>query len=107
MTPSTEGRYNSLGAITLEVGAGRALNAELKNLLVESGFDSEFKWSDFSSAKHRFAPEKMIDFVLRSLRQLRIAACVLMIRESELISGSTNRNTRRIELPSGQDLSRP
>jgi hypothetical protein len=66
------GRYNSLSVVTLEIDEGRALSVELRKLIADAGLNSEFKWSDLSSATHRRVAEQMIDFTLRKINQLRI-----------------------------------
>ena len=68
----SQGRYNSLGLVTLAVANHRAFHDEITALLKESSISSEFKWARLTNAKYRFAAEKMMDFALRNASKLRI-----------------------------------
>ena len=78
----SEGRYNSLCVVTLGAVEFEPLNSELEKLLSDSGIKSEFKWSKLGGAQYRFAAEKMIDFVLRNIDQLRLDVLIWDINDS-------------------------
>lgn len=69
----THGQYRGVGMVSLAATQYEQFNEELTKLLIGCGLE-EFKWSDLSSAKHRFAALKMIEWTFPKLldRLLRI-----------------------------------
>jgi hypothetical protein len=66
------GRYNSLGLVTASAESIPALSLGIAAILRSSGVESEFKWNKLSSAKYKFTAEKMIDFTLLHIQELRV-----------------------------------
>jgi len=77
-----EGRYNSLGLITMENNIGKKLHEEVRDLLKSSSVDSEFKWAKLTNAKYRFAAKKMIDLVFRNKDKLRVDVLIWDIEDA-------------------------
>jgi hypothetical protein len=67
-----QGRFSSLSLVSLEMTMGKTLRSELAKLLTVSGFGSEFKWAEFSDARHRFAADKMLNFTLGNMQHLSV-----------------------------------
>lgn len=73
----THGRYRGVGMVSLAEADHASLDAELANIL--TGCDlKEFKWKDLSSARHRFAALKMIEWTFPKLVQHTIRIDVLL-----------------------------
>jgi len=77
-----DGRYNSLGVVTLELAKYDNLISELNKLLSESGFKHEFKWTKVRNAKGKFAAEKINMFIFNHLKDLRIDILVWDMKDS-------------------------
>jgi hypothetical protein len=60
------GRYRGIGMVTLCSENHIVFDTELKTCLRDSGL-VEFKWSDLSSAQHRFAALKLVDWCFEKL----------------------------------------
>ena len=73
----THGRYRGVGMVSLAAADHTALDAELSGILTGCGL-REFKWKDLSSAQHRFAALKMIEWAFPKLRQHMIRIDVLV-----------------------------
>lgn len=59
-----QGRFRSLGMVSLRMNDLECLEAELDSLLSNSDVN-EFKWNKVKNAKYRIAAEKMCDFAVR------------------------------------------
>lgn len=73
-----DGRYNSLGLITFPLKYEEGFCNELKTLFVDSGINSEFKWQDVRSVRHRFATEKLQTFLFKHLNKMRVDILICM-----------------------------
>jgi hypothetical protein len=65
------GRYRGLAVVTLRLADARALSADLRRLLDESGV-KEFKWADLRTARLRFAADKLLTWTLEQACQRRL-----------------------------------
>lgn len=72
-----KGRFRSLGLVTCPFSFLKELEAELRNLLEESGV-SEFKWKELDGAKERFAAVKMCQFAVEHACSGRLRVDVLI-----------------------------
>jgi hypothetical protein len=59
------GRYRGIALISLNASDLSGLSEELNQIITQSNI-SEFKWVDLTSARHRFAAQKMFDFSIQS-----------------------------------------
>jgi len=93
-----DGRYNSLGLITLTFSKYNYLILELQKLFSESGIKSEFKWEKVRTAKYGFAAEKINKFIFKYLNDLRIDVLVWDMQDSRHkdISIDKNENVGRM-----------
>ena len=66
-----QNRYRSIGLVTAPTDLAYAAGKRVATALVESGV-REFAWKDLTTAKRRFAAEKIVDHVveLASLGQI-------------------------------------
>lgn len=64
-------RYESLSLVTMGRDKAEPISEEIRRLLQESDV-SEFKWNKVSSAKYRFAAEKIISTVFSALADIRV-----------------------------------
>lgn len=71
------GRFRSLSLVSCATSSLSQLNAELSELLRESGV-SEFKWKNLGSARERFAAQKMCEFAIRHASEGRLRVDVLI-----------------------------
>ncbi|MBD3331002.1 hypothetical protein GF354_05775 [Candidatus Peregrinibacteria bacterium] len=67
-----DGRYNSLALVSIETTNYSEIIDLLTNLYSNSGITIEFKWQKLRDAKHRFAAEKLVDFVFQNSDKIRI-----------------------------------
>jgi len=77
-----DGRYNSLGLITLKFSQYNDLILELQKLFSESGIKSEFKWEKVRTARDGFAAKKINDFVFKHLDDLRVDVLIWDMQDS-------------------------
>jgi len=77
-----DGRYNSLGLITLKFSKYNNLILELQKLFSESGIKSEFKWEKVRTAKYGFAAQKINDFIFKYLDDLRVDVLIWDMQDS-------------------------
>lgn len=66
-----DGRYRSIGLITVRSDDAPALVEELLTLLRDSSI-TEFKWENLRGARERFAAKKMLDFTVRNAHAKRL-----------------------------------
>lgn len=94
-----DGRYNSLGLVTLELSQYGNLVLELQRLFSGSGIKSEFKWEKVRTARDRFAAEKINNFVFKHLNDLRIDVLVWDMqdpRHRDILNIDDNENLGRM-----------
>lgn len=77
-----DGRYNSLGLVTFPFEYEKSLRNELEILFVSAGINSEFKWHDVSSARHRFAAEGLQTFIFNHLDKIRVDVLVWDMKDT-------------------------
>jgi len=77
-----DGRYNSLGIITLKCSQYNNLILELQKLFSGSGIKNEFKWEKVRTARDGFAANKINDFVFKHLNDLRIDVIIWDMQDS-------------------------
>lgn len=61
------GRYRGIALISLNASDLSVLSEELKQIITQSNI-SGFKWVDLTSARHRFAAKKMLDFSIQKVK---------------------------------------
>lgn len=64
--------YNSYAIISMKTEDYQKILEEIKNIILESGILSEYKWEKVKSAKYKFASEKIIDFVFKHQNKIKI-----------------------------------
>ena len=76
-------RYRSLAAISCSSENSKLFSEEVQQILVSSGVN-EFKWKNLSSAKMRFAAEKLILWIINnlSLQMLRVDIVIWDMEDS-------------------------
>ena len=77
-----DGRYNSLGLITLPFIRHKELRTEFGSLLFDSGIKNEFKWQNVYSARYKFAVENLYEFIFSYLDELRIDVLIWDMEDS-------------------------
>jgi hypothetical protein len=77
-----DGRYNSLGLVTLDFSKYDDLTLGLQKLFYSSSIESEFKWEKVRTKKYRFAAQKINDFVSKHLNDLRIDVLIWDMQDS-------------------------
>ena len=77
-----DGRYNSLGLITLAFSKYNYIKPELEKLFSDSNIKSEFKWQKVRNAKYKFAAEKINKLIFKYLDDLRIDVLVWDMQDS-------------------------
>jgi len=94
-----DGRYNSLGLITLKFSQYNNLILELQKLFSDSGIKSEFKWEKVRNKKYKFAADKINDFIFKHLNDLRIDVLIWDMQDSrhkDISSIDDNENLGRM-----------
>jgi len=71
-----KGRYRGVGTVSLATANHEAFDKELAVVLRDCGL-REFKWTDLSSAQHRFAALKIVDWVFPKLLERSVRIDVL------------------------------
>ncbi|MEO8065528.1 MAG: DUF3800 domain-containing protein [Candidatus Doudnabacteria bacterium] len=77
-----QGRFNSLAVLTVNRDHIKRLNAGLLEIYKNSDVGKEFKWGKLSSAKYRFAAEKILDFIFLNRDKLRIDVIIWDLLDS-------------------------
>jgi hypothetical protein len=77
-----DGRYNSLGLITLAFSKYNYIKPELEKLFFDSGIKNEFKWEKIRNAKYRFAAEKINKLIFKYIDDLRIDVLIWDMQDS-------------------------
>lgn len=77
-----DGRYNSLGLVTLGFLKYKEIKSELKDVFLSSGIRSEFKWEKVRSAKYGFAAEKITKFIFKYINDLRVDVLIWDMEDS-------------------------
>lgn len=77
-----DGRYNSLGLVTLSYSKYLELEVELNELFLSSGIKNEFKWTKVATAKYRFVAEKINRFIFNHINDLRIDVLIWDMQDS-------------------------
>jgi len=77
-----DGRYNSLGLVTLKFSQYNNLILELQKLFSESGIKGEFKWEKVRTARNGFAAKKINKFVFKHYNDLRVDVLIWDMQDS-------------------------
>lgn len=77
-----DGRYNSLAITTLKKERLDSFDSQLEKLWKSSGINNEFKWRKLRDAKHRFAAEKIINFIFNNQHFIRIDIIIWDLADS-------------------------
>jgi len=94
-----DGRYNSLGLITLKFSQYDNLILELQKLFSKSGIKSEFKWEKVRTARDGFAAKKINNFVFEHLNDLRVDVLIWDVydsRHKDVLNIDDNENLGRM-----------
>ena len=76
-----DGRFNSLGLISLRKSYVKYIEDELKNIFRNSNIGSEFKWAKLRNAQYRFCAQKMIDLVFRNEQKIRVDVIIWDLKD--------------------------
>jgi len=90
-------RYQSLSLITLSSGSAKDFLDEIQSLLKESNI-SEFKWQELRSARYRFASKKIIDFVFKHLKDIRVDTLIWDHRDKRHDMQGRDENENRVRM---------